>query len=269
MQSDLKDTQAALDLDAYLARVGYSGERAACFETLRGLHLAHATHIPFENLDILLGRPIQLDLASVQAKLVAARRGGYCFEQNTLFAAVLERLGFAVNRLGARVMFGTEEIRPRTHKLLAVEIEGDQWLADVGFGSSGLLAPVLLDQKDPVEQFGRVFRVDNRGNVRVLQTLNSDGWFNLYAFTLERQYPIDYVVANHYTSTHPESPFVRTLIVQHMKQDKRWVLRERELTETDHNGTTTRNIPDDETLLAELAGVFGLHFPAGTRFRRD
>jgi len=267
IQQDPNDIERTLDLDAYRARVGYSGDRPPCFETLRSLHLAHATHIPFENLDILLGRSIELDLASVQAKLVAGRRGGYCFEHNTLFAAMLEALGFSVTRLGARVLMGTEGIRPRTHMLLAVHSEGAQWLADVGFGASGILAPILLDQDAPVEQFGRVFRVDNRGSVRVLQTLQPEGWFNLYAFTLEPQYAIDYVLANHYTSTHPESTFVKTLVVQCMTQDSQWFLRDRELTEINRDGTTKRNVPDDESLLAELAGVFGLHFPAGTRFR--
>jgi N-hydroxyarylamine O-acetyltransferase len=264
--SEPDDTAAALDLDAYLARVGYSGVRAACLDTFQGLHLAHATHIPFENLDILLGRSIKLDLASLQAKLVAARRGGYCFEQNTLFAAALEAVGFTVTRLAARVRMGTDHIRPRSHMLLAVAAEGAQWLADVGFGGDGLLLPILLDQSEPLEQFGRAFRVDDQGNIKVLQTLRPDGWFDLYAFTLDRQYPIDYVVANHYTSTHPDSPFVKTLVVQRMTHDSRWILRDRELTEINPDGNTMRTVPDDDALVAELATVFGLYFPAGTRF---
>jgi N-hydroxyarylamine O-acetyltransferase len=266
VEPDPDVTEAALDLDAYLARVGYSGDLRVCHDTLRGLHLAHATHIPFENLDILLGRSIRLDLASLQTKLVAARRGGYCFEQNALFAAVLEALGFTVTRLGARVLMGTDHIRPRTHMLLAAAAEGLEWLADVGFGGDGLLEPILLDQEEPVDQFGRVFRVDDRGKVKVLQTLHPDGWFNLYEFTLEPQHPIDYVVANHYTSTHPDSIFVKTLVVQRMSHQSRWVLRNRELTEINPSGDCTRNLADDDALLAELADVFGLHFPAGTRF---
>ena len=96
------------------------------------MHLAHATHITFENLDILLGRPILLDLTSVTAKLIHACRGGYCFEQNALLAAVLETIGFPVKRLAARVRMGSNEIRPRSHMLLAVDVEGESWLADVG-----------------------------------------------------------------------------------------------------------------------------------------
>src|SRR6516164_7620350 len=96
-------TSQNLDLPAYLDRVEYTGPCAPTTAVLQALHLAHVTHIPFENLDIQLGRPIRLDLESLQAKLVRARRGGYCFEHNTLFAAVLERLGFGVTRLAARV----------------------------------------------------------------------------------------------------------------------------------------------------------------------
>ncbi|MGO9468170.1 MAG: arylamine N-acetyltransferase family protein [Isosphaeraceae bacterium] len=268
-QIDRTPAGSKLDLDAYLARIGYSGDLSPCLQTLKGLHLAHATHVPFENLDILLGRSIELDLASLHAKLVAARRGGYCFEQNTLFAGVLEAIGFSVTRLAARVRMGTDHIRPRSHMLLAVAADGAEWLADVGFGGDGLLSPILLDQREPAEQFGRAFRVDDHGDIKVLQALRPDEWFDLYAFTLEPQYPIDYVVANHYTSTHPESVFVKTLVVQRMAPMSRWVLRNRELTEITSDGNATRSLPDDEALLVELARVFGLHFPAGTRFRYD
>jgi N-hydroxyarylamine O-acetyltransferase len=268
-QSDLGAARGTLDLDLYLARVGYTGDLTPNLGTLRSLHLAQATSIPFENLDILLGRSIKLDLGSVFDKLVRQRRGGYCFEQNTLFAAVLESIGFRVTRLGARVLMGTEHVRPRTHMLLAVEADGAFWLADVGFGGEGLLLPILLDQKEPAEQFGRAFRVDDRGPVMVLQTLHADGWFNLYAFTHEPQYAIDYVVANHYTSTHPDSIFVKALTVQRMSTQSRWVLRNYQLTEVNRDGDVIRHLGDDDALLAQLADVFGLHFPAGTKFRFD
>src|SRR5262249_12522387 len=124
-----------LNLDAYFARIGYTGERRAAHAVLDAVHLAHATSVPFENLDIFLGRPIRIDLESVQAKLVHARRGGYCFEQNTLFAAVLEQLGFPVTCLAARVRLGASRVLPRTHMVLKVEAEGASWLADVGFGT--------------------------------------------------------------------------------------------------------------------------------------
>ena len=141
----------AIDFKAYAARINYKGDFAPTLDTLRAVHLAHATHIPFENLDILLGRPIRLDIESITAKLIHGRRGGYCFEQNALFAAVLEAAGFGVKRLAARVRMGAAEVRPRSHMLLCVEAEGERWLADVGFGGEGLLLPVALnpDQVQP------------------------------------------------------------------------------------------------------------------------
>jgi N-hydroxyarylamine O-acetyltransferase len=148
----------ALDLPAYLDRIGVSraDSRAPTLDTLRALHLGHSTTIPFENLDVLLGRPIRLDLASLQAKLVEARRGGYCFEHNVLFAAVLEALGFPVTRLAARVYMGPPSpARPRTHMLLRVEVGAEPWLADVGFGRDGLLEPVPFDPGPAVSQVGR------------------------------------------------------------------------------------------------------------------
>ena len=117
-------TSDELDLEGYLLRIHAKSPLAPSAEALGDLQRAHVGAIPFENLDILLGQPIRLDLASLQSKLVTSRRGGYCFEQNTLFKAVLERLGFGVTSLGARVRAGATGIRARTHMLLQVELSG-------------------------------------------------------------------------------------------------------------------------------------------------
>src|SRR5580704_9998102 len=108
--SSAMSTASDLDLDAYFSRIEYAGDREPTVRTLMDLHLAHATHIPFENLDVMLCRPIRLDLGSIESKLVRNRRGGYCYEQNLLFAAVLERLGFSVALLAARVRFGAQRV---------------------------------------------------------------------------------------------------------------------------------------------------------------
>ncbi len=266
-ERDHEEGEDPIELDAYLARIRYAESRDPTIETLRGLHFAHATQIPFENLDIVLGRSIALDLKSLQSKLVEGRRGGYCFEQNTLFAAVLEVLGFAVTRLAARVRYGSTAIRPRSHMLLSVEIEGNPWLADVGFGGDGLLFPIRLDLDDEIQQGAWSFRVRSEGDIRVLQSLHPGGWFDLYAFTPEPQYPVDYVVSNHFTSTYPLSPFLQSLVVQRTSLDARWILRNRELTEQRPDRQTTIALSDDDAVLVTLADVFGLHFPAGTTFR--
>src|SRR5436189_3482 len=121
-----------LNVADYLQRIDYRGPLEPTLEVLKNLHRAHAIRIPFENLDIMLGRPILLDLPSLEAKLVQARRGGYCFEQNTLFAAALGQLGFDVTTLAARVRLNRARIAPRTHMLLLVTVEGNSYVADVG-----------------------------------------------------------------------------------------------------------------------------------------
>ena len=256
----------AVDLQAYAARIEYGGEFTPTLATLRELHLAHATHIPFENLDILLGRPIRLDLESVAAKLIDARRGGYCFEQNALFAAVLEAVGFRVTRLAARVRMGVTEVRPRSHMLLAVEVEGERWLADVGFGGEGLLLPVRLTVGEVERHFGWQYRVMAEGGLYVLQSLRPEGWFDLYSFTLEEQYSVDYEVSNHFTSTYPTSPFVTRLVAQRPGKDVRLTLVNRQLTEQRPDGVSEITLADDDAILETLEGRFGLAFPAGTRF---
>ena len=254
-----------LDLPAYLRRVDYAGDLSPSRATLDALHLAHATAIPFENLDILLGVPVRLDLASLQAKLVAGRRGGYCFEQNALFACVLEELGFEVARLAARVRYGTDRVLPRTHMTLRVDVDGVPILADVGFGADGLLVPVAMDG-EPSRQFGWSYRVVEGGGTHVLQTRRDAVWDDLYAFTHEPQLPVDYEIANHYTSTHPSSRFTQRLTAQRLAADVRWTLRDRELLEDSGAATRTRDIESDDELLKVLVDIFGLRFPAATRF---
>lgn len=256
-----------LDLPAYLQRIGYSGDLQPDLTVLEGLHLAHATHIPFENLDILLGRPIRLDLASLQAKLVDGGRGGYCFEHNLLLSAVLRKLGFSVSQLAARVRYRTSAILPRTHMLLLVAVDGQHWVADVGFGAEGLLLPVALTSGQGVRQFAWSYRVVEEGELRVLQSGRDETWTDLYAFSLEPQLAVDYEIANHYVSTHPASRFVQTLTVQLQSPEARRLLRGRELLEDFGDRQITRNLVDDDELLDVLNAVFALPFPAGTRFR--
>jgi N-hydroxyarylamine O-acetyltransferase len=257
-----------IDLDAYFARVGFAGPaaHAPTLATLAGIHLAHATHIPFENLDILLGRPIRLDLESLQAKLVGAHRGGYCFEQNSLFAAVLERVGFAVTPLAARVRFGATRIAPRTHMLLLVDVSGSRYLADVGFGGECLLGPLPLAPEVQTKQYDRVFRLHDDAGLWVVQLRRGEAWDDLYAFTLEPQMAVDFEVANHYTSTHPQSIFVQQPFVLRTTPEASYRLFDRKLSVRRGEEVSSREVGDDEEMLEVLARTFGLRFPPLTRF---
>lgn len=256
-----------MDLAAYAVRIGYTGEFRPDLATLHALHLAHATHIPFENIDVLMGGTPELEVESLERKLVTARRGGYCYEQNTFFAAVLEQCGFRVARLAARVRWGAPAgaVRPRTHMLLAVEAEGETHVADVGFGGDGLLLPIPLRRGDSSCQFAWEYRIAAEGNLFVLQSIRPEGWLDLYSFTLEPQYPVDYQVANWYTSTHPKSVFRNVLRVQLPGPEVRLTLVNRTLTETMVAGSRETAIAGDAGLLRVLEERFGLCFPKGTR----
>lgn len=224
-------SEPALDLAAYLRRVGLAPPLPPTLATLERLHVAHLGAIPFSNLEVRLRRPVPLDLPSLERRLVHERRGGYCFEQNTLFAAALRALGFQVETLEARVRPADAPAPlPRTHMLLRVTVEGGDVLADVGFGGDGPLVPVPLDGRTVEEpgdgQPGDVFRVHAESEaVRVLQRRAQGRWVDLYGFTLAPAFPVDYEVAHHYTSTHPRSIFVNTLTAQRTTPAGRHVLR--------------------------------------------
>jgi N-hydroxyarylamine O-acetyltransferase len=244
---------------AYLRRTGADRPAKPTLPALAALHEAHVGAIPFENLDVLLGREIRLDLESLQTKLVDAGRGGYCFEHNTLFAGVLEALGFAVTPLSGRVGSRADAVRPRTHMVLRVDLDEGPFLADVGFGGEGPVRPVPLA---PGSDGGGGHRVRAEADGFALH--GAEG--SLYTFTLERQHPVDFEVANYWTSTHPSSHFRKTLTAQRTWPDGRAVLRDRELVETRAGASRSTPIRDPEHLLAVLDGVFGLRFPPGTRF---
>jgi N-hydroxyarylamine O-acetyltransferase len=191
-----------IDLDAYFARTGASSS-----STLTELHEAHVRAIPFENIDVMLGRVPSLDLADIQAKLVERRRGGYCFEHQLLFTAVLERLGYEVQRRMSRVMTG-----PRTHMMSIV----DGHLVDVGFGA-GMMHPMPLVDGAVVDQAGWPHRLRREGRRWVLEKQAADGWQLQHAFEDDvEQRPVDYAMANYYVATHERSPFSGQLVVMRL-----------------------------------------------------
>ena len=255
---------SALVVD-YLARIGLTDAGPPTLDTLRRLHAAHVEAIPFENLDILLGRGIRLDPESVRQKLIAQRRGGYCFEQNALLLAVLQELGFSVLPMEARVRAGSSALRPRTHMVLSVQIGDELWLADVGFGGEGLLEPVRMDGEVFTTESALAYRVIEDGALRVLQMRGGADWEDQYAFLLEPVHPIDFEMANWFTSTHPQSPFVRTLTAQRTTRHARYVMRYPMFTEVRASGTVTREISRGE-LLPLLRSVFLIDLPEDTVF---
>ncbi|WP_338701281.1 arylamine N-acetyltransferase [Streptomyces sp. Q6] len=249
-----------VDVDAYVARTGVKGDLKPDAETLHALHRAHVAAIPFENLEMMLGRPVPLELSAVQDKLVRRRRGGYCYEHNLLFAALLERIGFSVRGLGARVRLGSSSLRPVTHMLTRVSTgEGEEWLCDVGFGAAGLREPIPLQDGAQVRQGVWEFGLAREGDdLWVLRNLRPDGWRDLYAFTLEERHPVDYVVLNHYTSTHTRSTFIRRPVVQYAAKEARRMLTGRDLVIESADGERSERAVQAGELKAVLDREFGI-----------
>ena len=214
-------------LDSYLGRIGFSGPVRPDLATLTALHAAHVNAIPFEGCDPLLRRPVKLDLASVQQKLVDSRRGGYCFEQNTLFKAALEAIGFKVTGVGGRVRWISppdSPLGPREHMLIKVDLPEGPYLADVGFGACLLDAPLQL--KTDVEQRTAMgtYQLIEADGLFWLSAKQPDGWRTMYAFNMEPQIQSDFELGNWYTSTSPLTPFVNMLIMERLISNKRYKL---------------------------------------------
>lgn len=248
-----------VDVDAYHERLGVERVGGAPhFAMLARLHRAHVTAIPFENLEPFLGSAPSLALADIADKLVTRRRGGYCFEQNLLFAAVLERSGFRVDRLAARVRMGRDIAAPgpRTHMALRVEVpdEDGSWLADVGFGGMGPLGPVPMSGA-PSEQgpWRFVAREEGDGGY-ALECRGPGADLELYGFSLEPQHHSDYVVANHFTGTYPRSPFVTAPFVARIAEHERITWRGTTLSVRSERGIEERTIApaDVDGLVREL-----------------
>jgi N-hydroxyarylamine O-acetyltransferase len=247
-----------VNVEAYCRRIGYRGGLTPSPEVLRELHIAHVGAIPFENLDVLLGVPVRLDLSSLQSKLVDSRRGGYCFEQNTLFKAVLESIGFKVDGVAARVVMGETTPRPRLHMALIVHAAGELYLADVGFGGDGLLEPLPFEEGEFKFPLVSYKLSETLGEWRLSGSLGR-GWEQLYVFTLEPQHAVDYDVANYYTSTHPDSVFRKTLTAQRVTPTERLILRRRELTVIREEGVFKQEIGSAEEIRQLLRERFDIH----------
>jgi N-hydroxyarylamine O-acetyltransferase len=254
-----------MNLEAYFDRIRWKGSVRADLEMLKQLHVHHATHIPFENLDIQLGKTIPLDLESLERKIVVNRRGGYCFEQNTFFQAVLREVGFDVIACEARVRMGRSITTPRTHMMLIVSLQEGKYLADVGFGGDGLILPVPLDGNEH-NQFLWKYRIVEEKDECVLQAFRQGSWSDLYAFVPEQREAVDFEVANWFTSTHPESRFVQTLTVQLPTPEARFILRNKLLVIDRGASEESRELESREQLMEVLQQTFGLTLPPDTIF---
>lgn len=245
-----------VDLPRYLARIGYDGPIAPTLDVLRALQAAHIAAIPFEALDVLTGKGVEVDAASVDAKLIDQRRGGYCYEQNGLFLRVLRTIGFdAEARLG-RVRWMLADDAPttaRSHMVSRVMLAGRPWLADVGFGAATPTAPLALDDSDPQPTMHEAYRIRQSHGEWLVEALLGDSWAAMYIFDDVLQQPIDIAVANWYTATHPSSHFRHQLIAARADDTARYVLRDNRLTVRFTDGRVEQSYLTAD----EIEGVLG------------
>ena len=259
------------NLALYLQRLGFDAPPAPTLETLCQLQLRHTGAFPFENLNTLSGQPVLIDLPSIEQKVLHDGRGGYCYELNNLFLALLQTLGFDARGISGRVVMGQPEgaWTARTHRLSLVTLDGVRYITDVGFGGMVPTAPLMLDT--PVEQFTphEPYRIEQHEDGYTLRANVAGEWRAMYIFDLQRQEDIDYAVGNWYVSTHPESSFARQLMVARTGEGWRRTL---------NNGsfaihrigreTERRQVTDVDELMGLLRSEFDIRVPRDVALRR-
>jgi N-hydroxyarylamine O-acetyltransferase len=252
-------TEIKLSIDSYLERIDYKGSTSVSEDTLRDLHIAHTTNVPFENLDVFYKKPVLLDEKSLFTKIVENRRGGYCFEMNGIFSLVLQKLGFKVTNLLARGTFDGITYFAKMHQAILVEIGDIKWLADVGYGNDGIIAPLLLQENTDQDQFAHTYKLIRDPKFGyVLQKKNNNKYDYLYAFTLDECYPMDFLMSNHFTSTYPDSFFLKMRMCTMPTKEGRITLTDNHYKTIINGKTTEIPVANDEEFNTLLINNFKL-----------
>ncbi|KZN15535.1 MULTISPECIES: arylamine N-acetyltransferase family protein [Pseudomonas] len=259
------------NLALYLQRLGFDAPPAPTLETLRQLQLRHTGAFPFENLTTLLGEPVLIDLPSIEQKVLHEGRGGYCYELNHLFLALLQTLGFEARGITGRVVMNQPEgaWTARTHRLSLVTLDGVRYITDVGFGGMVPTAPLMLDTK--AEQFTphEPYRIEPHADGYTLRANVGGEWRAMYIFDLQRQEDIDYTLGNWYVSTHPESPFLKQLMVARTGEGWRRTLNNGSFAiHRTGSESERRQVADVDQLIGLLESEFGIRVPAQEVLKR-
>lgn len=257
-------SQFDFPLDIYLSRIGLSSLPARTIAGLRDLMRAQLVAIPFENLDVLAGIPVRLDGEAVFDKLVTRARGGYCYELNALVQGALEALGFEVEAMMSRVTVGGRGVGPLAHQVLRVGCDGQDWLVDVGFGGPGLMAPMPFRAGETAEQGGAFFRLIAEPNGELhLQRRSGGAWGGLYRISPASAAAPDFVMANHFVSTYPHSPFVSRFMCVKPLGEGMWQLDGRDLVRLDAGlrEVERRTLAGPQEFAEAMRTVFGSDVP--------
>lgn len=246
-----------MDIQGYLRRINYAGSTDLTAETLRALHVAHLRSVPFENLSIHANEPIVLNDEALFGKIVGRRRGGFCYEANGLFAALLRALGFKVSMLSAEVAREDGSYSPPfDHMALMVTLE-QPWLADVGFGDS-FLEPLLLDEEREQLQPPDAFRIDRAGDYRIVMRREGNAWKPNYRFTLQPYEYTDFAEMCRYHQTSPESHFTQKRICSRATETGRITLSDMRLIETSGGQRHERMLGNQDDYAVSLRERFGI-----------
>jgi len=254
-------SSSAFNLPTYLARIGYNGPTRPDYDTLAGLLKAHMNTIHFENIDVLLGRPIRLDLEGLQEKIVRCLRGGYCFEQATLFDAALRAIGFSTTAHTARVtLVLAPDEAPRGHMFLIVALPEGEFVADPGLGGFGCRSPIPLNGR-PVRDGDETNVILFDGRHRMLKIKSGERKIDAWTSGLDDDNWIDFEVANHWFSTHPASPMRQRLMLRAMTPRGRVTVMNRDVTVRSGGTVHTFQLENRKELQRLLRDTFSLDLP--------
>ena len=256
-----------LDLAGYLRRIGYSGPVNPSAEVLRGIHRFHMLSVPFENLDIFLGRGIVCDEQRFARKIIEENRGGFCYELNGAFAALLRELGFTVTMLSARVPRQDGTLAPEfDHLTLRVDLQ-EPWLADVGFGDL-FLEPIKLLPGVEQQQGGRRFRISETNDSYLLERTEPGGaWKRQYVFNLQPRQLGEFAGMCGYHQTSPESHFTQKKLCSMATREGRLTLSDRRLIRTINDRKEETFLGSEEEWHRALKDYFGIVLPDATSAR--
>ncbi|PQO99551.1 arylamine N-acetyltransferase [Pseudomonas frederiksbergensis] len=253
------------NLALYLQRLGFDAPPAPTLDTLRQLQLRHTGAFPFENLTTLLGQPVLIDLPSIEQKVLHDGRGGYCYELNNLFLALLQTLGFDARGITGRVVMNQPEgaWTARTHRLSLVTLDSVRYITDVGFGGMVPTAPLILDTDAEQLTPHEPYRIEQHADGYTLRANVGGEWRAMYIFDLQRQEDIDYTLGNWYVSTHPESPFVKQLMVARTGEGWRRTLNNGSFAiHRMGSESERRQVADVDELIGLLESEFAIRVPA-------
>ncbi|MHC8371372.1 arylamine N-acetyltransferase family protein [Pseudomonas sp. MDT1-85] len=259
------------NLALYLQRLGFEAPPAPTLETLRQLQLRHTGAFPFENIATLMGEPVLIDLPSIEQKVLHDGRGGYCYELNNLFLALLQTLGFDARGITGRVVMSQPEgaWTARTHRLSVVTLDGVRYITDVGFGGMVPTAPLILDTEAKQSTPHEPYRIESHADGYTLRANVGGEWRAMYIFDLQRQEDIDYTLGNWYVSTHPESSFLKQLMVARTGEGWRRTLNNGSFAiHRMGSDSERRQVADVEELIGLLESEFGIRVPAHEALKR-